>query len=96
MPLREIKALVAALEERRPGLRPRLLALVRQQLLAVRHQSGELLLLQQELERILQRLLTSPRQREPGGCRCLEVEGPGGQLARRKLLSRYALGRSDC
>ena len=96
MPLREIKALVAALEERRPRLRPRLLALVRQQLLAVRHQSGELLLLQQELERILQRLLTSPRQREPGGCRCLEVEGPGGQLARRKLLSRYALGRSDC
>jgi DNA-binding transcriptional MerR regulator len=84
MPLREIKTLVAALEEGRPGLRPRFLALVRQQLVAVQHQSGELVLLQQELEQVLRRLLTSPRQQHKGGCRCLEVEGAGGSLARRK------------
>jgi DNA-binding transcriptional MerR regulator len=84
VPLREIKALVAALEEGRPGLRPRLLALVRQQLLAVQHQSGELQLLQQELEQVQRRLQTSPRHRQQGGCRCLEVGGAGGSLARRK------------
>jgi DNA-binding transcriptional MerR regulator len=86
VPLREIKTLVTALEEGRPGLRPRLLALVRQQLLAVQHQSGELQLLQQQLEQVLRRLLTSPRQRqkEKDGCRCLDVEGGGGSLARRK------------
>ena len=75
VPLREIRALVAALEEGRPGLRPRLLVLVRQQLSAVQRQSAELQLLQQHLERILRRLLTSPRRRQKDGCRCLEVEG---------------------
>jgi DNA-binding transcriptional MerR regulator len=74
VPLREIKALVSALEGGRPRLRPRLLALVRQQLSAVQHQSGELQLLQQQLEQVLQRLLTSPRRRHKDGCRCLEVE----------------------
>jgi DNA-binding transcriptional MerR regulator len=84
VPLREIKTLVAALEEGRPGLRPRLLALVRQHLLAVQHQSAELQLLQKELEQVLRRLLTSPRQRQKGGCRCLEIEDARGSLARRK------------
>ncbi len=74
-PLREIKTLVTALEGGRPGLRPRLLALVRQQLSAVQHQTGELQLLQQQLEQVLRRLLTSPRRRHKDGCRCLEVEG---------------------
>jgi MerR family copper efflux transcriptional regulator len=84
VPLREIKTLVMALEERRPGLRPRLLALVRQQLAAVQHQSGELQLLQQQLEQVLRRLLTSPRRRQRDGCRCLDVEGADGSLARQK------------
>lgn len=91
VPLREIKTLVAALEEGRPGLRPRLLALVRQQLVAVQHQSGELELLQQELEQVLRRLLTSPRQQQKDGCRCLEVEGVDGSLPRRK---GYQVGAS--
>jgi DNA-binding transcriptional MerR regulator len=55
--------------------RPRLLALVRQQLSAVQHQSDELQLLQQQLEQVLHRLLTSPHRRHKDGCRCLEVEG---------------------
>lgn len=90
VPLREIKTLVMALEKGHPGLRPRLLALVRQQLLAVQHQSGELQLLQQELEQVLRRLLTSPRRRQKDGCRCLEVEGAGGSLAGRRKPSREA------
>lgn len=75
LPLRKIKTLVTALDGGRPGLRPRLLALVRQQLSAVQHQSGELQLLQQQLEQVLHRLRTPPRRRHEDGCRCLEVEG---------------------
>ena len=75
LPLREIKTLATALDGGRPGLRPRLLALVRQQLSAVQHQSDELQLLQQQLEQVLHRLLTSPHRRHKDGCRCLEVEG---------------------
>jgi hypothetical protein len=41
----------------------------------VQHQSGELQLLQQQLEQVLRRLLTSPRRHHKEGCRCLEVEG---------------------
>ena len=84
VPLREIKSLVTALEEGRPGMRPRLRALVRQQLSAVQHQSGELQLLQQQLEQVLRRLLMSPRRRHKDGCRCLDVEGVDGSLPRRK------------
>jgi DNA-binding transcriptional MerR regulator len=84
VPLREIKTLVTAVEGGRPGLRPRLLALVRHQLLAVQHQSDELHLLQQQLEQVLQRLLTSPLRRRKDGCRCLEVEGAERSLPRPK------------
>jgi len=84
VPLREIKTLVTALEEGRPGTRPRLRALVRQQLLAVQHQSGELQLLQQQLEQVLRQLQTSPPRRHQDGCRCLEVEGVDESLPRRK------------
>jgi MerR family transcriptional regulator, copper efflux regulator len=78
VPLREISTLFTALEEGRPGMRPRLRALVRQQLVAVQHQSNELQLLQQLLEQVLRGLLTSPRRRYKDGCRCLEVDGVGG------------------
>ena len=84
VPLREIKTLVMALEEGRPGVRPRLLELVRQQLLAVQHQSDELQLLQLQLEGVLRRMLTSPRRRPKDGCRCLEVESVDGSLPRQK------------
>jgi DNA-binding transcriptional MerR regulator len=84
VPLREIKTLVTALEEGRPGMRPRLRALVRQQLLAVQRQSSELQLLQQQIEQVLHRLLTSPRRRHKDECRCLEVDGVDGNLLRRK------------
>ena len=75
LPLRHLKTLMATLNGGpRPALRPRLLALVRDQLTAVRHQIAELQLLQRELEQVLQRPVASARERGAKGCRCLEVE----------------------
>jgi len=76
LPLRDVKPAIMGLDGRPdPALRPRLLQMVRRQLSAVQHQSVELGLLQQQLERVLRRMLTSPRGRHRQGCRCLEVEG---------------------
>jgi len=88
LPLREVKTVTVGLDGGpRPGLRPRLMVLVRRQLSAVRHQSAALGLLQQQLEQVLHRLLTSPRERQREGCRCLEIESigerqPRGRIAR--------------
>ena len=83
LPLRDVKTVIVNLDGgSRPGLRPRLLALVRRQLSAVRHQSAELGLLQQQLEEVLHRLLTSPRARHREGCRCLEIEEVGDRPSR--------------
>jgi DNA-binding transcriptional MerR regulator len=81
--LRDVRALIATLDAGpRPALRPRLRALVRRQLAAVRHQSAELRLLQRQLEQVLHRLLTSSRQRHHEGCRCLEIESVGDRASR--------------
>ena len=76
LPLGELKALVATLDGvARPGLRPRLLALVRAQLTAVRDRSIELRLLRQHLEQTLRRLLKPPPPgSQQGRCRCLEID----------------------
>jgi DNA-binding transcriptional MerR regulator len=84
MPLREIKTLVAAFEKGNAGMRPRVRALVRQQLVAVQHEANELQLLQRQLQQVLHRLLTSPRRRQQDGCRCLEVDDADGEPVRRK------------
>jgi MerR family transcriptional regulator, copper efflux regulator len=76
LPLRSLGTLTATLNGgSRPALRPRLLALVRAQLSAVRDRIAELQLLQQELEQILRRPLAPARERLAKGCQCLEVEG---------------------
>ena len=86
LPLRDVKAVIVNLDGGpRPGLRPRLLALVRRQLSAVRRQSAELGLLQQQLEQVLHRLLTSPRERHREGCRCLEIESVGERQPRGRI-----------
>ena len=75
LPLRQLKALTTTLNGGPcPTLRPRLLALVRGQLSAVKHQIAELQLLQRELEQVLQRPLAPARERRAKGCRCLEHE----------------------
>ena len=50
-------------------------ALVREQLSAVRDQIAGLQLLEGELEQVLRRPLTPARERLAKGCQCLEVEG---------------------
>ena len=76
LPLRDLKTLVVTLDgARRPGLRSRLLALVRAQLAAVRDRSAELRMLQQHLQQTVRRLLKPPPvATRPGGCRCLDPE----------------------
>ena len=83
LPLRDVKTVIVNLDGGpRLAVRPRLLALVRRQLSAVQHQSAELRLLQQQLEHVLHRLLTSPRARTREGCRCLEIESVGERQPR--------------
>jgi DNA-binding transcriptional MerR regulator len=83
LPLRDVKAVIVGLDGRpRPALRPRLLEIVRRQLSAVQHQSAELGLLQQQLEQVLHRMLTSPSEPHRQGCRCLEIEGVGERAPR--------------
>ena len=88
LPLRDVKTVIVGLDGGpRLAVRPRLLALVRRQLSAVQHQSSELGLLQRQLEQVLHRLLTSPRERSREGCQCLDTESvgerqPHGRVAR--------------
>jgi DNA-binding transcriptional MerR regulator len=77
LPLRQLKMLTAMLNGgSRLALRPRLLALVREQLSAVRDQIAGLELLEGELEQVLRRPLAPAQERRAKGCRCLEVERP--------------------
>jgi MerR family transcriptional regulator, copper efflux regulator len=73
--LHQLKTLTATLNGgARPALRPRLLALVREQHVAVTEQIAELKALRQQLEQVLKRMETSAPRRHAGGCRCLETE----------------------
>jgi len=84
LPLRDLKTLIVTLDgAERPTLRPRLLALVREQLAIVRQQSAELRLLQQHLQQALDRLLHPPRASHQDGCRCLEIDS--GRAPRRPV-----------
>jgi len=75
LPLQQLKALTTTLCGRPgTGFRPQLLALVRQQLAAVKERVAELELHQQQLEEIVQRIETSAPRRDAGGCRCLDTQ----------------------
>lgn len=75
LPLQQLKALTTTLKgESRAGFRPHLLALVREQLAAVRERVVELEPHRQQLEEIVHRVGTSaPPGGHAGGCRCLET-----------------------
>jgi DNA-binding transcriptional MerR regulator len=75
LPLEHLKALTSTLDGgARPALRPRLLGLIREQLAAVQRQIADLQGLQQQLEQVANRLLTSSPAPPDGACRCLETE----------------------
>jgi DNA-binding transcriptional MerR regulator len=86
LPLQDVKGLAVALDGRSgPALRPRLSALVREQLGAVEERIRHLETLKRRLQEISARLLTTPGRRQPGPCCCLEpgdaagsVRGSGG------------------
>jgi DNA-binding transcriptional MerR regulator len=83
LPLQDLKALTAALDGGPPAtLRPRLLELVRAQLLGVQRQITELRLLQRHLEEVLRRLPARSRSDRAEGCRCLEVDVPRRRATR--------------
>jgi DNA-binding transcriptional MerR regulator len=74
LPLHHLKTLTAALDAGpRGAVRPRLRALVRAQLSAVRRQSSDFRLLQRELQQVLRRLRAPSRRDGAGACRCLET-----------------------
>ncbi len=73
LPLQRLRMLTTALNGGpRATLRPRLFALVRDQLSAVQHQIAELELLRQQLERVSDRMRRAGRCRSDGACHCLD------------------------
>jgi hypothetical protein len=77
----------------RPAVRPRLLALVRKQLSAVKHHIGELQVLQRELEQMLERPLASAHERRAEGCRCLDIVSARDRSAPAPAAATTVAGR---
>lgn len=73
LPLEQLKTLSSALDGG-SRLRPRLLALVREQLADVRHRIAELEVVGRQLEAVSIRMAKAARRRRNGACRCLEIE----------------------
>ena len=91
LPLRRLKTLSETWTAApRPSMRPRLLALVHEQLSAVRSKLVELEMLRDQLERVSQRMLALPGGRHKGPCRCLE-SGNGTTRRLRPLKQRRLL-----
>jgi len=75
VPLERLRMLTTALDGGpRATLRPRLFALVREQLSTVQHQIAELELLRQHLENVSHRMRRSGRRRRDGVCHCLDTD----------------------
>ena len=74
LPLQQLKTLMTTLNGGpRPLFRPRLWALVREQLNALNNQIAELGLLRQQLEQVCERMQSPARRRAGGACQCLET-----------------------
>jgi len=74
LPLQRLKTLMSTLNGGPPpALRPRLRALVGEQLDAVKHQIAELELLRQQLEQVVLGMRTPGSRRAGGACQCLET-----------------------
>jgi DNA-binding transcriptional MerR regulator len=93
LPLRDLKALTAALDHGPRGtVRPRLLALVRAQLSAVEQQATEMQILRRQLEQVLGRLLNPRSANHTEGCRCLEIEDGAARSGRRPGMTMEGSG----
>lgn len=82
LPLRQVQALGVTIDDGAVGTtRPRLAALVRAHLGAVRRRIAELESLERELARVLRRRPAPPRH--GAGCRCLDAPNGAGAARRR-------------
>jgi DNA-binding transcriptional MerR regulator len=79
--LEDLKRLAVTMNGRPgPALRPRLSALVREQLDAVEQRIQDLRSLRQHLEGVAARLLAASGRRQAGPCRCLETADAAGPV----------------
>ena len=86
LPLRQLKALATALNDRPYAtVRPRLRELLRAQLAAVEQQTTDLELLRRQLEQVLRRLLRQRSLRKAEGCGCLDIESGTARGRRRRM-----------
>ena len=75
LPLQQLRTLTGTLNGGQPNaLRPRLLALVQEQLSAVKREITELEVLRQQLEQVSHRMRVSAARWRTGACRCLETQ----------------------
>jgi len=75
LPLRELQTLASMMNGGgRPALRPRVIALVRERLAAVRDQISDLEALEQELTQVLRRPRAAAGRSDAEGCRCLDAK----------------------
>ena len=89
LPLRDLKALVVALEGGAPGrVRPRVRELVRAHLSNVHRQIRELRQLERQLEQVLRQVRGRSGARPRGRCRCLELDEPPARAGRRDARPR--------
>ena len=90
LPLRGLKTLTGVLNGTTPHrpLRPRLFALVREQLTSVEKRIAELDLLRRQLRLVSRRMRGGTRVRRPGPCRCLDAENIGQRVLKRRDSSR--------
>jgi DNA-binding transcriptional MerR regulator len=85
LPLQRLRVLAGTLNGGpRRELRPELLALVQQQLVAVQHRITELETLRGQLEQVSHRMLSSTPRRRTGTCRCLETTDAIGGSPKRE------------
>lgn len=92
LPLQRLKTLTSTVNgAQRPPLRPRLLALVQEQLLAVQHQIDDLGLLRQQLEQVSRRMLASARGRHTGTCHCLDTANAPPRQRQREARPHHPL-----
>ena len=90
LPLRRLRALRATFDDgSRAGLRPHLLAMVREQLGAVQRRIAELEALRHQLEAVSRTMRASGRPDRTGACRCLQTDGepPAERTPRRRRRS---------
>ena len=89
LPLHRLRTLTIALNGGPTvAVRPKLLALVEEQLVAVQHQIADLAALRRQLQNVSNRMRMTPRRRPNAACRCLETSDRSQRIAGRPTGAR--------